>query len=279
MAGSYPDPPAPRMAYDADATVVVTHDGAGNVVELTLAQRKKLNDESLASDLSLPAGSNYLAFVFPQLRDIVAIGARFGDAGTHSIQTSVDTTNGLDGTWTNLAINVDNVFFSPVGTAHRTTWSSRNGPGVKGVRFNVVGLGADRHAYGAHLYGVITAGQSPDRLILTDLVNNPIGGAYFDWGDVPRGSSADKQFKVKNISATKTATGTVISIDSLTDTVPSVAAQYFLSTDGITFAATVTIASLAPGQAVTVTLRRVTPSNASLALWDARLIAAPGTFT
>jgi hypothetical protein len=249
------------------------------VVELTEPQRQKLNDESLASDLSLPGGSNYLTFVFPQKRDIVAIGGRFGDAGTHDIQTSVDTTNGIDGVWTNLALAASNLYFSPVGVSHRTTWSLRNGPGVKGVRFNVSGLGADRHAYGVHIYGIISAGETPDRLILTDLLDNPIGGAYFDWGDVPRGSSADKMFKVKNLSTTKTATGTVVSIDSLTDTTPSVEAQHYLSLDDVAFTATVTIPTLLPGQSVEVTLRRVTPSNATLALWDARLIAAPAVFS
>lgn len=278
MAGAFPDAPGLRMAYDRDATVVVTHDGSAAPVELTESQMQKLNDEAITGDMELPVGSNYLAFVFPQLRDLVAIGARFGDAGTHDIQTSIDTSNGLDGAWVNIAVAVDNLFFNPVGAASRSTWSSRVAPGVKAVRFLVSGLVADRVAYGVHLYGSITSGQTPDRLILTDSLDNPIGGAFFDWGDVPRGSSADKQFKVKNISTTKTATNTVVSLDALTDTVPSVAAQHYLSLDGVLFEAEITIPSLAPGESVLVTLRRVTPSTATLAVWNARLIAAPGVY-
>lgn len=278
MAGSFPDPPGLRMAFDRDGSDVVTHNGSAAPTSLVQADRQKINDESMTADVSLPSGQNYLAIIFPNLRDLVALGARFGDAGTYTVETSTDTTNGLDGTWTTLSGASSNTAFDPSGVGHRTTWRALSASAIKAVRFTVSGLGADRKVYGVHLYGSIAAGETPDRLVFTDPLGNPLTAAFFDWGDVPRGSSADKAFKVKNNSTTKTATTVTVSIDALTDPTPSVAAQYYLSLDGVTFSASLSIPSIAPGASVDVTLRRVTPSSAQLSVWDARLIAAPAVF-
>jgi hypothetical protein len=119
-----------------------------------------------------------------------------------------------------------------------------------------------------------------DNLVLYDSASDErVGAAYFDFGDVRQTSSADKQFRVHNNSVAQTASTITISCETLTDTTPSVPPQFTFSTDGTTFSATVTIASLAPGATSSaLTVRRVTPSNATLSLWWARIVASAGSW-
>ncbi len=77
-------------------------------------------------------------------------------------------------------------------------------------------------------------------------------------GDVPAGSSADTQFRVKNLSSVLTATGVQLTFTG------SAAGELWLSADGQRFAASVSIGNLRPGSASPiVTLRRVTPAAAA----------------
>lgn len=278
MTGSYPDVPGPRMAYDRDGTAVVSHDGVSALTILSNAEVAALNNELSDTVYALPAGDTFICFVFPQLRDLRGWGAGFGGAGTYTPQYSANTTNGIDGTWTNLASAISNTAFGPAGPLHRTAISAVTHNGIIAVRFSIAGLGGDRNVYGVHLYGSIASGATPDRLVFQDRLGNPLTGAFFDWGDVPQGSSADKLFAVKNISSTKTATSTTVSVEALTDTTPSVASEHLLSTDDTNFFASVTIATLAPGQTQNLAIRRVTPADAVLSVWDARVVASAVTF-
>ncbi len=102
-----------------------------------------------------------------------------------------------------------------------------------------------------------------------------VGPAHFDWGDAPRSSSADKTFRIKNLSGTLTANDVSVSLNALTDTTPSVPGQHLISYDGGPFQAQVDIGDLGPGAISDVlTLRRVTPDNAVLSLWSFRIFAA-----
>jgi hypothetical protein len=65
----------------------------------------------------------------------------------------------------------------------------------------------------------------------------------------------------------------------MTDTTPTVVGQHMLSTDGTTFTSTITIPDLAPGAISGVlTLRRTTPSDAVLSVWDLRLSAVAASW-
>jgi len=275
---TYPPPPGRRMAYDRNGSAGFYHDGTTAPTMLTPAQMASLNDEADVNDLVMPAGTQYLAILFPQRRDLAAWGGRFGTQGTYVLQTSNDTTNGQDGTWTNITGPVSNTSFDPANPLNRTTFMTGSVSGVGAVRFDITGLGADMHAYGVHLYGGITAGQTLDRLTFTDLFSNPLLGGALDQGDPIQSSSADTELQVTNNSPTSTATSIEVFTDILTDAVPSVAAQYLVSTDGVNYAATVNIPSLAPGQSAPIWLRRVTPSNAELGAWAPRLICRAGAW-
>jgi hypothetical protein len=129
--------------------------------------------------------------------------------------------------------------------------------------------------YFLHLYGEIAPGQNPHRLDLWHpTLDERLTPAYFDWGDVPRSSSADRLFRVKNLSPSQTANDVRVAMETASDTTPSVAAQHTLSYGGGSFLAQVNIGDVAPGAiSGPVTLRRITASDATLGLWTFRVFA------
>jgi hypothetical protein len=279
------------MAYDRNGTSAFYHDGTHPSVQVPANSLVTLNDESDQNDLVIPITGGgwsltngfYLAFIFPQLRDLVGWGGRFGTAGTYVLQSSPNSTDGMNGTWTNLTTAINNTAFDPANPLNRTTYSTGGAPGLGAVRFFVTGLNtgsgpAGYTAYGVHLYGGVTTGQNLDRLSFTDLFTNPLAGSALDEGDIVQSSSGDKQLQVTNASPTRTAQSISVFTEVNTDTVPSVAAQYLVSTDGVNFSATVVVASLSPGQSQEITLRRVTPSNAATGGFTPRLVARAGSW-
>jgi hypothetical protein len=186
---------------------------------------------------------------------------------------STNTTNGLDGTWTQVGPNVPVPSHPSVAPYYRDGIISATSLGIKALRIKLAGaLGGFSTL---HLYGNPSAGQNPNRLaIWHPTTDTHVTGPYFDWGDVPRSSSQDRTFRVKNLSPTLNAVGIGLGLEALTDTAPSVPGQHTLSTDGTTFTATISISDLAPGGISPVlTMRRVTPTNATLGTWAGRLFA------
>lgn len=284
MAGNYVDVPSWRMAFDRDGTVGATINPSLVITQMTGTEMSTINDESNSSAVTAYLGGTKFVFIFPEKRDldgyfIASTGASGSTIGP--IEVSTNSTNGVDGTWTQIQAN----YTQNDGTQWRTQIRSATALAIKAVRF-VVTTGIDVIALRAvHLYGEIAPGENPNRLILWHpTLNQRIGPAYFDWGDVPRSSSADKTFRVKNNSSTLTANSIRVAQEILTDASggsPSVVGQHTLSTDGTTFVAQVNVGNLAPGAIYsgTVTLRRNTPSNAQLGLFAHRVFAEANSWT
>lgn len=271
MAGSYSDVPGPRMAYDRDGSQGFRQ-GGGYVTSMSAAHMTIWNNE--AGDDIGAFGENP-GIIFPELRDIVGICVQMND-GYGGMQTSTDTTNGLDGTWAWLAgANHGNT----TGSNHRTTWSAVSATGVKAVKV-IKGSGSNRFHYGLHLYGKPSAGAAPDRLrIWHPTLDQEASGAYFDWGDVARSTSADRTFRVYNPSAL-TARSVFLSSEALTDTSPSTTSQHLFSFDGSAFATSVDIGDIPPGTASgLVTVRRDLSSAAGIGTWALRLVAAAASYS
>jgi hypothetical protein len=288
MAGNYPDVPGPRMALDLDGTQVYTIVN-GVVTQATAAQVAQLTSETAGNGFGVGTSTTNGAvlFMFPEKRDVVGYYAdidsgNWGLAGPPSVQTSVDTTNGVDGTWTAQAALVTTDKPTPPKPSYRTAIQTVAWNGIRAIKLTRSTGGLDDMIFDAfHLYGVRTAGENPDRLVMWHpTLDQRLGGADLDWGNAPRSSSADKTFRVKNLSATKTATTITLSLSALTETTPTVVGQHLLSADGTAFASTASIASLAPGAISNVlTVRRNTPNNASLSLWSLRIKAAATTWS
>lgn len=286
MAGNYPDEPSSRMAHDKDGTRWIVAGEGGSPRDLTPTEVALLNSERVITS-STPQGVHdqgnptILAAIFPEKRDLAGYFFRFrifGSGGTQNLvfygaQSSADTTNGLDGNWSDFA--GASATDSTALELYRTGIQSASRLGIRGVRFRYNNKSRDNLINNVHLYGTPSPGANIDRLDLWHpTLDEVVPPAYFDWGDVPRGSSEDRLFRVKNRSATLTANDVTIGVEALTDASPSVPAQHTLSHNGGSFLGQIDIGSLAPGAiSLPVTLRRVTPTNAQLWIWAARVFA------
>lgn len=279
MAGNYPDAPSNRMLLDRDGTQMYGIDASNVITQLTSGQIITVNDETDDGfKIHGQNSSGKLVIFFPEKRDIAGYyfnSSGFFASGTMvAAEVSTNTTNGIDGTWTSIA---GTVRIEPVSPNFRTHIQSVTALGVRAMRFTTsAGAPSDGVKATVHVYGNPSAGQNPNRLAIWHPSSDAhVSGPYFDFGDTPRSSSADRTFRVKNLSATLTAHSIALALDALTDTTPSVPGQYTISADGgTTFLATVNIGDLSPGGISSVlTLRRNTPANAALSVWEPRLVA------
>jgi hypothetical protein len=280
MAGLYPDHPSWRMAWDKDGSVCVKiNPNDGLPVDLTMAQMQALNDEGPTAGPQFgdrQQAWDWCVIIFPELRDIDAMFVQHtGNYAVRNLQVSTDTTNGVDGTWT--VVNAGDFGYTGlVKPAYRTNIASSTILAIKGLRFQAGfgGLSSVGNIQTIHLYGEPAPDENLQRLeIWHPTLDERVPPAHFDWGDTPRGSSADQTFRVKNMSPSLTAHSIRVYLEALTDTVPSVPAQHLISQGG-SFLAQQNIGTLAPlAISPALTLRRVTPSNAVLSLWDFRMMA------
>jgi hypothetical protein len=260
------------------------------LTQLTSAQLILVNDETNGGyQVNGQNDSGKLVVIFPEKRDLDAYFASVPDGNTYLtlVEVSTNSTNGIDGTWTAVALQAAASFHGVgINPAYRTGIQGVTALAVKAVRFSTSsGAPSSGASLSVHLFGEISPGQNPNRLALWHpTLDQRIVPAYFDWGDVPRSSSADRAFRVKNLSGSLTANSIRVAMDILTDATggaPSVAAQHSLSTDGTTFTAQVNVGGLAPGaiSAGQVTLRRNTPSNAQLGLFAHRVFAEANSWS
>lgn len=273
MAGNYPNAPSWRMAHDRDGTQWFKSADGVTLTQLTTAEAVTLNDESAGTSIDTAR----LYAIFPEKRDLDGyFVVQYWQVGGSviAIEVSADTTNGVDGTWVSLPTVPTSTLVSP---NYRSVIASTS-LGIRAVRFTAVGSQSvdGRVRWSAiHLYGEITAGQSLDRLLLWHpTLDERVPPSYFDWGNVPRNSTATRDFRVKNVSSVKTANTVRVAMEALTDATPSVPGQHALSKSGGTYLAQQTIDTLAP-EAISevITLRRITPSNAVLGVNAFRVFA------
>jgi hypothetical protein len=282
MAGNYPDAPSNRMLLDRDGAQMYKVNMSNVITQLSSAQIQALNSETSkgVGDFNLHGQNEFgsLVVFFPERRDVAGYYFNFGVPGfggvsMQSAEVSTNTTNGIDGTWTAIPIAG---YGEPMSPNFRSKIQTITALGIRAMRFRT---SAGAPSYGCfpsvHIYGNPSSGQNPNRLAIWHPTSDAhISGAYYDWGDTPRSSSADRTCRVKNMSATLKAEAITVAFDILTDTTPSVPAQFLVSEDGLTFTATADIGDLpAGGISPILTVRRNTPTNAALSVWEPRIIA------
>lgn len=286
MAGFYPNVPGHKMALDRDGTqwFKLTQ---GNV-PTALTSTEARASSSFGDDYFTWTGPTWdkLVVVFPEKRDLAGLffalrNEQNQNYDTVAVETSTDTTNGVDGTWSVVA-------GFPTGTveyavpAGRSSIQSVVRPGIRGVKITRnSNLSYDLRVFAFHAYGSIAAGASPDRLAFWHpTLDQEVVPSHGDWGDVMRNTSAVMSFRVKNLSPSKTSTATRVALESLFDTTPTVLGQHALSLDGSTYLSQVNVGNLAPGViSPVVYLRRITPVNAVPSLWDVRAFAEATSWT
>lgn len=296
MAGLYPDAPAPRLAYDIDGTVVGKIVG-GVITLATASNLSNIQDESdiywggtqFSTDQPIAAQGNTasLFFIFPYLTDVTGICIIQPGTGNlagvnMTVETSVDTTTGQDGTWTNRGtIQSPNVSVNP---NYRSSISAIAGAtAVRAIRITVtVATAKTFNPSCVHLYGKPAAASNRLEFwhptLDQSLFQTP---AYFDFGDVPRGSAAIvKSYRLKNRSTTLTATGITVSTSVLTEQSPTIASQVQHRYDGGAYGATASLASLGPQAVSQVFDAKLTPSaTAALGLGAERFKAVAGAWS
>lgn len=278
MAGTYPDVPGYRFAYDKDGTTMVTYSqaGTGLITTRTATDMQRANQNQ--SGANFTSGNSWLALIFPEVRTVLGYYININhDLGPGRIlQSSTDTTNGQDGTWSTIANpfifdNGDSIDVSP---GYRSNIQPINAPNIIALR---MGLGYSIRAF--HLYGSIATTESPDRLRIVDLSGDDIA-AQFDFGDIRQRNNVTKQFKVINNSATKTANNITVTLDTNPDASPTLIGQYQLSTDNTAFANAINIGTLAPGASSgALYVRDTISATAQLGPWAVRLIASANTWS
>jgi hypothetical protein len=287
MAGLYPDPPGARMAYDADGSSCVIIDGVGAITVLTNLQAKALNDESGATKVLLrPTGGGgiRMGVVFSQPRDLKGLfftGHPEGGLGTRSWnwESSVDTTSGVDGTWVSRGALLTPE--PPVNPTYRSGIAVVNVPNTQGIRITEGGGSGDIYVDAIHIYAPLSASASIERLTFWHpTLSQPITDfpGYLDWGNRPRGSTDTRTIRVKNLSAALTASTIQVGVEALTDATPTMVSQHqFKYGDGGSYASTITIPSLAPGQVSDIiTIQQTLADTAVLGLWAQRYFANAG---
>ncbi len=283
MAGSYPNTSSRRMAYDDDGSVCLISigtdaglaQGIGPIStpysNATTVQMENVNDEDVATfnRVNVAFGSLHFAILFPELRELDGIYVAIGAVPSSSWSDySTDQTNGLDGSWNDLSIPGD------------------TGEPADGYRDNIVSQAisnvlAVRHFQGRnqassgphdmqsiHLYGTLTAGETPNRLLFLDPDNsNAEFTLPLDYGDVPRGQTSTDTFLVRNNSGSLTANGVQITAEDLFG---GSASWYTYSDDDITYQGTLAVGNIGPGGSQLVHIRQIIPDAQVPAIHAAR---------
>lgn len=278
MAGSYPDAPGRRIAYDADGTIVTNQVGAtGQQTALTAGEVRALNSIDAAGYTVPRSASGWLRWFFPEPRDLSGVFAAAERADdTTELAVSADTTNGVDGVWTvtdpTLAQDHD------VTPDFRTEISSLAVAGVRAVRMT---WDTDRAVTGTyrtvHFYGRIAAGHTRHRLHFFDDVTDLEYVAPVDYGDTPRGAATDTAIYLRNGSGSRTAHDVTVTAESIFDS----SGGWYTFSDGGPFTASLTLASaIGPGaDSPTITVRRIIPDVETVGLHEGRLVAAVGSWS
>lgn len=286
MAGFYADYPNNRIAYHLDGTQVYLSSNGGTPVAASGATITALNDEANTRCLDQERDQVHrLYFLFPEKRDITAYFYHLAVGGdpidNFYVRTSVDTTNGIDGTWVTTGATGRTVG-GPNDSYRTGITAMSSGSGIVGIEFFVDADFSDAPHLGTiHLFGKTTAGENPNRLELWHpTLDQRLGAAALDWGNAKRSTTDTRTFRVKNHSATLTANSIVVSLADSTDSSPSFTDAHDLSFGGGGYAATQNIGNLAPGAiSGVVTVRRTFSSTQPLSVWAAIVQAAAGSWT
>jgi hypothetical protein len=219
---------ARAIPYHLDGTVIkMVNQSTGVTKTFSGADLLELNNyDYVAVDVS--AGTPFYCVVFfPELRDIKSVfcvngqivGGVWAVTQMSALEGSADTTNGMDGTWSAATVAAYPPASIDLDAWRKNIKSVSSLDGVKAIRFNKSASGnAWLNILALHLYGNKTAGQTVDDILFLDAENSDAEYTIpQDFGDRPSGTSVQHQFKIKNASATKTASTVTLTVTDPND--------------------------------------------------------------
>jgi hypothetical protein len=297
--------PDRRMPYDNDGTIVgyrgSDFGGSYSVVAnkgivgyISGAPLIELNDDDFVSPGSYLLGGDLNVrcvgwWFFPEQREITAWawGITTGSASflipasydADTLQGSNDSTNGVDGTWETASLPsgkggsilsldgwrsiIKPISFTGTKQVFRPGWIQIGG-----------GTTPTMNVCTVHLYGEKGAGQTPDDIIYINHDDTP-GVEYTipeDFGDQPFGTTVVRQFRIKNVSGSKTANTINIQCND---------SDFAISEDGVNWVVTINITSLSAGaESSTMYVRCTTPAPGGvLGPRFARIVTTVASYT
>ena len=268
------------MAIDADGTVMLYYD-TGVATELSAGTIALLNNEQ-SGGFGITFASNWVTAVFPEPRELDGIFTAIYRSDAYytpsfgAVDTSGDTTNGIDGTWNNAIANIND--YTTVYNNFRNNITSMAVATEKGVRARFNGTPNNLDVPAAfHLYGVISPGETPDRILFLDtLAADAVFTKPLDFGDVPRGQTQTRTFKIKNNSATLTINTIQVTAEDL---YLNAGGWYEFGDDGISYQATFAVGNLGPGATKLLYLKQVIPDAETLGVQTGRIKVSHASLT
>jgi hypothetical protein len=273
--------PDHRIPFDNDGTLCykgTTGTGATTLIsgaELLAVQNNVFGDGLNNVDFRNAGGAAVFLF-FPESREVTACyivskETSGGGANLTGLSGSNDTANGIDGTWETASLPGGGPVYSGVFDQWRNGIKavSFTGP-KKTIRFwNNGASGSGASNWGTiHLYGEAAAGAMAHDLVFLDpdLGAGVAFPAPEDFGDQPLGTTVVRPFRIKNTSASRTATNLNIQCNDADFAIGESASGPWV--------VTINIASLAAGaETATLYVRCTTPApGAPLAPRFARII-------
>jgi hypothetical protein len=287
MAGAYADVPGRRNAYDVDGSVVlfttgITLEDTPNTPYnlLSLSDKEKINSENPTDGIASGAvyyHGAHCCFLFPEKREIDGIYAqKLTSEPEHFVNYSQDSTNGFDGTWIDTSVSMSN---ASTFDLYRTNITSLALSNIVALTFydgkiNVISNCGFRRI---HIYGTITPGESPDRLIFLDTENSDaVFTKVLDYGDVPRGQTQTRTFKVKNNSSTKQANTVQVTAEDL---YLGAGDWYSFSDDDVSYQATFPVGNLSNGGTKLLYIKQIVPDAQTPGPYAARIKANQASWT
>lgn len=299
--------PDRRIPYDNDGSIVAYGSSWGDFnsyngqsvaifnqgfnTYMSSQDKAEMNDADQTALTASPSAGNAcraLWMIFPEEREVTGVtcmtntplGSYTYPTGNQSLQAfqgSVDTTNGVDGTWEAASIS-GGVMFTPLSLDgwRRVITSVSFTNGKKAVRFYYCAQNTYPSIFPLawHLFGEKEAGQTPDDLIYINHDDTP--GVEFtapeDFGDQPLGTTVVRQFRLKNVSGSKTANTINIQCND---------SNFAISEDGVNWVVTINIASLSAGaESATLYVRSTTPAPGNvLGPVSARIVTTVASYT
>ena len=267
----YPTLPGRRFEYDVGgASIYYGNDINEITAALTTAQMTELNNIDHATIVMQKNVFNTAALLtvwvfLPEKYVIAGIGmlhtlSTWSGSGI-TVVGSVDSTNGMDGTWIEATL--------PNGAIPKTMMDTdqwRDGiqpctfsEPIKVLRLRYSGGynyadDANVKIYALHIYGVKATGEVPDDILFLD--DDAVGDPEFirdlDFGDRPEGTTVTHRIKLFNSSTTKIANNLTLSLIDVDFT--------FSMDEGATWVTGATITSLAAqGTSASIIVKNTIP--------------------
>ena len=276
MAGTYPDAPSRWMMCDADGTIGLEIQYNTGIInqELSAAQMIELHDIDDVNVVQLASGVDAVVYIFPELREIDGVYGQIDATGnTNAVDTSPDTTNGFDGVFTD-RFNPWTPNDPTVLPFYRNSIKSLALSSQRAIRWKRLN-GTNWLTY-FQIYGAISAGETPDRLLWFDQPTALEFALPIDYGDVPRGSAEDRVTFLKNNSAALTASTVQVTAEALT----GASGGWYTFSEGGAFLSTLSLASsIANGaNSPNITVRRIIPDAETVGLHAGRTYANVGSW-